>query len=205
MLYCTPKLQKELGLEVPLLESVQEEARNNDLPLGDWYAELFWCERRKCVIFVSELTYVSFVVLDVFRSEMRPLEAFFRRYLLWYLRHQGISQILREDIFDEYAGVEMCAAVDSGMIDVVEELIFHARFLIGHGNGGLRDVDSMEISRRLSDVPILSLDVLFPWRAARIALGLESPEHSATEVTSHHPLARRIGSPILTVINGGAG
>lgn len=199
MLFCSPKLQRELGLELST-----RQLRDDSRSLGAWYAELFWCERRKCVLFVSDTTYLSFVVLDVFRSEMRPLDAFFLRYLQWYLKHQGLSQDMRDSIAEEYVGVKVATTDSSKMEDIIEELVFHARFLIGHGNrGGLRDVDSMEVSRRLSDIPIPALDVLYPWRAARIALGLESELSAQVEVTSHHPLARRVGSPILTVISGG--
>jgi hypothetical protein len=199
MLFCSPKLQRELGLELP-----SRQVRNDGRSLGGWYAELFWCERRKCVLFVSDTTYLSFVVLDVFRSEMRPLDSFFLRYLQWYLKYQGLSQDMRDSISEEYAGINVATTDSSHMVDIVDELVFHARFLIGHGNrGGLRDVDSMEVSRRLSDIPIPALDVLYPWRAARIALGLEGELSAQIEVTSHHPLARRVGSPILTVISGG--
>jgi len=199
MLFCSPKLQKELGIELSA-----RQARKSSLSLGSWYSELFWCERRKCILFVSDTTYLSFVVLDVFRSEMRPLEAFFLKYLQSYLKHQGLSYNLRETLYEEYSKLKVASTNSAHMVDVVDELVFHARFLIGHGNrGGLRDVDSMEISRRLSDIPIPALDVLYPWRAARIALGIESELSAQIEVTSHHPLARRIGSPVLTVISGG--
>jgi len=199
MLFCSPKLQRELGLELS-----NRQLRGDGRSLGAWYAELFWGERRKCVLFVSDTTYLSFVVLDVFRSEMRPLDAFFLRYLQWYLKHQGLSQDMRDSLSEEYAGLKVATTDSPEMVDIIDELVFHARFLIGHGNrGGLRDVDSMEVSRRLSDIPIPALDVLYPWRAARIALGLESELSAQVEVTSHHPLARRVGSPILTVISGG--
>ena len=199
MLFCSSKLQRELGLGLPTRQT-----RDDGRSLGAWFAELFWCERRKCVLFVSDSTYLSFVVLDVFRSEMRPLDAFFLKYFQWYLKHQGLSQDMRDSISEEYAGVRVAATDSSHMVDIVDELVFHARFLIGHGNrAGLSDVDSMEISRRLSDIAVPALDVLYPWRAARIALGLESELSAKMEVTSHHPLARRVGSPILTVISGG--
>lgn len=198
MLYCTPRLQKELNLN--LSGSTDAHAHHS---LGGWHVDLFWCERRKCILFTSESTFLSFVVLDVFRSEMRPLRAFFLAHLESYLKAQGVPGHIRDEILDEYANVKLTPSDDPIMSETMQDLIFHARFLISHAERGIRDIDALEISRQLSDVPITGLEALFPWRAARVALGLESSDDVAQPILSHHPLARRVGSPTLTVINGG--
>jgi hypothetical protein len=207
MLYSSLRLGTELGIKGDKSKKTKSSIPRGPIAfpvLGDWYAELFWCERRKCVLFVSETTRLAFVVLDVFRSEMRPLELFFIRYLQWYLKTQGLSNDLRDRVLSDYEGQPVVIFEDSPMREVVDTLVLHARLIINNRkHEGLRDIDSMAISQALSDIPTPDLPLLYPWLAARVVLGLEDAKTIRREIRTHNPLARRVGSPNLTIIQGG--
>jgi hypothetical protein len=55
-LRCTPKLLKRLGLKGPL------EAPPADTALGDWYANVFYLERRPLILATSEKSLLSVVL-----------------------------------------------------------------------------------------------------------------------------------------------
>jgi hypothetical protein len=198
MLRCTAKVFKELGIaadESGVLEDTSQ------LPLGDWFVNLFWCDRRKCVLFTSSTTLLSFVVCDVFRSELRPLRQFFLVHFSHFLQYQRVPSELRSHIIQSYSQTPVGKTNNRSVLGSMNDIMNNAKYLAARSQQEGK-LDPLEISRCLSDIPMASIDSMFPWKAARVALGLETPEEAAKPVGTLNPLARRIGSPSLMVING---
>jgi hypothetical protein len=71
---CTNKLLKFLGNEARewALQDTSEESP------ADWYANLFWIERRKCILFTNVGTLFPLITLDVRKDSVRDFGRFFR-------------------------------------------------------------------------------------------------------------------------------
>lgn len=80
-LRCTAKLRKFLGGPAP---------RDAEERIGDWYANLLWIERRKCLMFTHSETLFTFMALDVRKAEVLPLGAFFVSKLHTELASEGL-------------------------------------------------------------------------------------------------------------------
>jgi hypothetical protein len=81
IIHCTKKLLKEL--DVPLVES--DKIPSNSEGLGNWYANLFRIERRKCVIFTNEKTLYTFLIPKVLKINLRNIEEEFLIHLSYNL------------------------------------------------------------------------------------------------------------------------
>ena len=79
---CTQRLLKLLGKEA-VRAAREDDSEESDL---DWYANLFWVEGRKCLIFVNAGTLFPVVALDVLKDDFRDpaklLRDRYRRLLL---------------------------------------------------------------------------------------------------------------------------
>jgi hypothetical protein len=73
---CTQALLKLLHSKPDEIQQPQERA-----PLGDWYANPLWITRKKCVLFTNEETLFNFIALDVKKTDLINMSAFFRENL----------------------------------------------------------------------------------------------------------------------------
>ena len=65
---CTQKLLKLMNVK-PSETGTDEEKEN----LGDWYANLTWIGRKKCLLFTNERILFSFLVPEVRKEELTDL------------------------------------------------------------------------------------------------------------------------------------
>jgi hypothetical protein len=81
VLRCTGKVLKELGMQKRELNFVSESQK----PLKEWYANLFYIDRKKCLIFTEAKSLFTFIVFGLYRKEIKNIEKIFRK---------GLSKIL---------------------------------------------------------------------------------------------------------------
>jgi hypothetical protein len=86
LIRCTRKLVAEIGTQVASPAGQVEAAM-----LGDCYANLLQIGRRKCVIFTSERTLLTFVVMPLNRDAIRDYATLFRRGLQQVLESEGFA------------------------------------------------------------------------------------------------------------------
>lgn len=97
----TQKLQKELGFKQADLSAVAE--RSN--PFVEWYAHLFFMDRKKHIIFVEAETLFSFSVENVFRKDIRKrLPELFEKGLGRALYIEGVSAEVMSKVMDVCRG-----------------------------------------------------------------------------------------------------
>ena len=101
LIRCTRKLLTEMGAHVA---SSAEEA--HDALLGNRYAHLLRIDRRKCVIFTSERTLLTFLVVGLDRDAIRDYATLFQN---------GLRQLLSPD------ALKPVKEGTSGLLDAVEE------------------------------------------------------------------------------------
>jgi len=84
---CTAKILKELGIPRAQVMDCFLQLQ----PLQEWYANLFYWNRKKCLIFTNTDTLFSFVVMNVSRKDIKNILEIFRK---------GLSKALFYENFD---------------------------------------------------------------------------------------------------------
>lgn len=80
--YCTNKLKAFIG-EVE--ETLPDDC--NDIKWSDWYAHLFYVDKRKCIVFVNILTYYTVFVVDIVKKDVQRIDEIFMTRLKEQMRH----------------------------------------------------------------------------------------------------------------------
>ena len=70
--YCTKKLQDFIGNVEQVLP-----ADMNNIVLSDWNAHMFFLDKRKCLIFVNNLTFYTVFIIDVLKRDIKNLNSIF--------------------------------------------------------------------------------------------------------------------------------
>lgn len=84
-IYCTKKLQSFIGLVDEKLPS-----DINEISINDWNAHLFFLDKRKCLIFVNNLTFYTIFLTDILKNDLKNIDSIFRKKLQEQLVHDKI-------------------------------------------------------------------------------------------------------------------
>ncbi len=87
LIRCTRKVLVEVGLP----ENKLCDSDITQLPLGDWYVNIIKVCRKKCIMFVNEITLYSFPVFGIPKSKMKNLTDIFRISLSEELEREGFE------------------------------------------------------------------------------------------------------------------
>ncbi|MGH3085325.1 MAG: DUF6933 domain-containing protein [Gaiellaceae bacterium] len=135
---CTAKLLNLLG---------KRTVTPGDAPPSDddWYANLLWLDRRKCLLIVHAGTLFPIFVADVRVTELRPIGR--------------IADLLMAALLDEQLpidalgrldpdGVRVAKTASRHVLGVMNEMAFECGWHIGQA-GGLWNIDADELNWRL--------------------------------------------------------
>jgi hypothetical protein len=84
-IYCTKKLQSFIGQVDEKLPSDL-----NEISINDWNAHLFFLDKRKCLIFVNNLTFYTIFLVDILKKDLKNIDLIFRKRLQEQLVHDKI-------------------------------------------------------------------------------------------------------------------
>lgn len=148
-LRCTQKLRKEMGLSPKDLQ----DAPAGDSLLGDWYAHLFYEDRKKCVCFVAQKTLLCFVATALSRQQIKKLDEVFRDGLFRLLLDEGFQAEHATPVFDQCRQVQYAATTDRSMTGTVNELIKDIQFWLPR-HGGVTSPDLAALHHKLNRNPL---------------------------------------------------
>jgi hypothetical protein len=143
IIHCTQKLLKELA--VPLVNpAVYPESTEG---LGNWYANLFRIERRKCVLFTNEKTFYSFVVLKVLKKDLNNIKEVFLNHLVSNFRFEEFppEMVNRE----EYRDIGFAKTASRSILGSMNELRFQFEYDI-YREGGIDNINQLEANHQLN-------------------------------------------------------
>ncbi len=172
LIRCTKKLLKELKAKV----AIAPEQPGGAL-LGDWYANLLWIERRKCVIFTSERTHLTFFVAGVNQDALRDFATFFRRGLRQLLEDEGFATAVVERVLDDYKELALAPTGDRSVLGSLNDL---ARLAAARAEyfGGLSRIPPGEMNHDLNLTPMGRLQMRSPIDAtANVLEGRDPAAH----------------------------
>lgn len=121
---CTKKLQKEMGLGVKDLLTVEPA----DSGLGPWTANLIFINRRKCIHFVNDKTLFNFLVPDVLKKHIRELDNMFRNWFSCTLADEGFNEKQIDKILQEYKEIGYSKTRSRSVLGSMNELAFMYKY-----------------------------------------------------------------------------
>lgn len=140
-----------LGRSVPVVE----------LPPGedDWYANLLWLERRKCLLLTHADTLFSVFVPDVRAGDLRPLGPYLAALLETELRSEGLPIDVLGPLDPE--DVQVAKTASRSVLGFMNDMAVHIKYAVASA-GRLCRCDPAAISRHLRRTPYNRGGYLYP-------------------------------------------
>jgi hypothetical protein len=136
---CTGKLLDLLGRRAIRLV----EAPPSD---DDWYANLLWLDRRKCLLATHAGSLFSLFVADIRAADLRPFERRIAELLAAALLDDGLpSDALGRLAPDE---VQLAKTASKHVLGVMNQMAFEIEWVVDQA-GGLWNVDIGDLNRHL--------------------------------------------------------
>ncbi|HEX9377149.1 MAG TPA: hypothetical protein VGB19_13030 [Actinomycetota bacterium] len=111
---------------------------------ADWYLNLLWVERRKCLLLAHAGTLFSAFIPDVRKSEVDPIGPFVAVVIREHLRSEGLS----EDLFGPLEEVRLARTASHRMLGFMNDMALHCQHAVDVAEG-LRRLDTEELNRWL--------------------------------------------------------
>ena len=186
LIRCAKKLLAEMEAQVASSSEPANVAR-----LGNWYANLLRIERKKCVIFTSERTLLTFLAVGLSRDAIRDYTTLFQAGLSQVLEGEGFAPGDVDRVLTEYQELALATTIDRSVVGSLNDLARMAAAYVHH-DGGLRDCDLGTINHRLNQTPMSRLQMASPLEVTRSVL--EGGDLAAGP--EHLPAPRRKKRPV---------
>jgi hypothetical protein len=141
-----------------------------ELPPGedDWYANLLWLERRKCLLLTHAGTLFSVFLPDVRAAELRPLGP----YLAAAMRAELQAEDLPADALGplDSTDVQVARTASRSVLGFMNDMAVHVEYAVGSA-GGLSACDPAAIGRQLRRTSYNRGGYLYPIDLAVVRVG----------------------------------
>ena len=115
----------------------------------DWYLNLFWIERRKCLLLIHAGTLFPVFVADVRKADITPIEPYVVSLVEKHLHSEGLAAntlgLLNPD------DVHLAKTANRSILGVMNDAALHARYRI-EAMGGIDRSDTLFLNRFLRRV-----------------------------------------------------
>jgi len=146
----TKKLSTALKVKLP---KVPVETFN---PEHEWFADLFYVEGKKAVIWVHRQTLLTFVRPAVVAAELREFHALFRYEFRTALASMALPESLL-DRFDVYGPESYAPTNDRGVVGSMLDYRKMFEYMVEY-EGGLGRADIAALNQQLNETPMSVLD-----------------------------------------------
>ncbi|WP_020061287.1 DUF6933 domain-containing protein [Bacillus sp. 123MFChir2] len=118
LIQCTKKLADEMKIKVQKVDAADFN------PLYCWHANLFKIGRKKCVMFMNNVTRYHFVVYGVLKKDLENLHLVFKKNLTTNLLLDGVDPEIIEQYLNQDSTVQYAATNNRSIISQINESIF---------------------------------------------------------------------------------
>lgn len=139
ILRCTAKLQALVGRLEPGAESLPASG-------DDWYANLLWIERRKCLLVTHSETRFSVFAPNVRAAELRPIGPFVVPMIVRQLAAEGLPTDTLGTL--DPSQVKVARTADRSLLGCMNDLALTCEYAVA-GAGGLIQLDLAALHRGL--------------------------------------------------------
>lgn len=146
-IYCTRKLEKLVGKKNMSLEP-------GSVELGNWNANIFPVQGRKCLIMMNDISYYSILFLDILKKDLLNLQHLFTKRLIEQLDYDGIalSASCRDKLMNLSDFRFLSTNNNRKVLGTMNEFAFDTEYHINDSYFGQLDlVDLAELNSRLTD------------------------------------------------------
>lgn len=165
---CTSKLIKEIGLaKNDLADNVSREDT-----LGEWYANLFFFQRKKCLIFTNARTLFTFLSFGVNRTQIKNLGELFREGLGKALLDEGFDGALIRCLIDECRDIQFGKANNKSVLGAMNDHVRSTKWKVWC-DGGLEKYDYTRLIKKLNRTPFSTRKFAYAIEELGKALGVE--------------------------------
>jgi len=147
-LKCTLKVQKFLRLRPENLNEV----KSPDSLLGHWYVNLFFVDRRKTLLFMSERTLLSFIMFGARKDHVKTFPEIFLRGVDQLLSMEGFSIEAINKVFSGYEVIEYTPTSSRKLLGNMNDLMDMYKHSIIY-EGGLKNCDLWSVISKINRTP----------------------------------------------------
>jgi uncharacterized protein DUF6933 len=144
LLHCTQKLLKVLGN--PPLHPTEESASG----LGNWYANIFFLDRKKCLLFTNEKSLYSFIIPSVKKEDLKHIIDAFLLNLSLNLQVEGFPIGVISKIMQEYKDIHFAKTASKKVLGSMNEIAFQAKYIIVNHHGGIENVKVLAVNKDIN-------------------------------------------------------
>jgi len=167
LICCTSKLIKEIGLtKDELADSVPQ-----DSTLGEWCANLFFFQRKKCLIFTNTRTLFTFMSFGVNRARIKNLGELFCEGLGKALLDEGFDGALIQRLISECRDIEFGKANNKSILGVMNDHVLNTKWLVWE-DGGLGKCDISRLIKQHNRTPFSTNKYAIPIEELGKVLGV---------------------------------
>ena len=151
MLYlkCTAEIQKLVGLRQENLSV----AMDHSSLLGGWYVHRFSVSRRKALVFMSDTTFLSFVLLQGKKPvTLEVLPKMLLAGLEQLLTMRGLPQEAIDRAFLDYQEGRFSKTDNRSTLGILNDIVFRYQWMIAY-EGGLNSCNLTDIIMRINETP----------------------------------------------------
>lgn len=132
-----------------------------DLPASDedWYANLLWLERRKCLLLTHAGTLFSVFVPDVRAAELRPLGPYISAIVERELRSEGLPPDALGSLDPD--AVQVAKTASRSVLGFMNDMATHIDYAVATA-GGLSRCEVERVNRQLRRTPYNRGGYLYP-------------------------------------------
>jgi len=142
LIRCTQKLLKELKKKPVNIEPLRS-------LLGGWHANLFYVERRKCVLVTNDSTLYTMFIPFLKKPDFQNFSFVFGQNLFKNLLHEGFNQNQIEAVLDEHETIKYSVTNNRSVLGSMNDQKFQLEYHI-HDYGGLQSTPVYEINSKLN-------------------------------------------------------
>ena len=136
---CTVKALKLLGVRLASLVEIEPDD-------DDWYVNLLWFDRRKCLLLTHAGTTFSVFVPDVRKADLDPFGRFLADVVVVALDAEGLPRDVLGSL--DTGGVTVARTASRRVLGVMNDIAMHIEYAL-YACGGVMDVDVVTLNREL--------------------------------------------------------
>ena len=139
ILRCTAKMLSLLGIRAAALV---DSAPSDD----DWYVNVLWIDRRKCLLLTHAGTLFPVFVADVRKADLQPIGPYVVSLVEEHLRSEGLAADALGTLDPE--DVHLAKTANRSILGVMNDAAVHARYRV-EAMGGIDRSDTVFLNRSL--------------------------------------------------------
>jgi hypothetical protein len=158
-IYCSAKLSTLLGIP-----KTPKDFQATAVDPHSWNAQLFYLNKRKCLLFMHKASMYSFLALDIVKKDLGDLDKFFRQHFTdQLLADQLITERAKIMLEQDYGSIILKPTDgDRKVIGSMNDCIFRVRYYMGRDDEDRRSNSPTYIGHQFNKTPMGAIDYAHP-------------------------------------------